>query len=120
LDFWTEGVWVALQNGFHRRLPYQLILMVVEAVGAVAVLAVTAARKTLAVPVCRVVSNAGAPVLISVFHPECKIKLRHQCCTKSGKTAYQGALKRNRRTISVAAAGRRGSYADHCCSYPLH
>lgn len=50
LDLGPERVGVALQDGLHRGLPDRLVLPVVEAVDAVAVVAVAARGKALAVP----------------------------------------------------------------------
>ena len=51
LDFGSKGIWVALQDGFHSRLPGALILHVVTAVDAVAAIAITPRCEALTVPV---------------------------------------------------------------------
>jgi len=51
LNFGSEGIWVALQDGFHSRLPGALVLHVVTAVDTVAAIAVTPRCKALTVPV---------------------------------------------------------------------
>lgn len=57
LDFRTEGVGVAFQNGFHCRLADGLIVIVVAAIDAVAALTVTPRGKALTVPAGRLITG---------------------------------------------------------------
>lgn len=90
LNLGSEGIRVALQDGFHSRLPGALVLHVVTAVDAVTAIAVTPRCKALTVPVgihicillsCAVLCCAlqGVDYAESINMSSCQaVRLRHE------------------------------------------